>query len=244
MTSGRRCATCADRQRRRAGRVVADVDALWSHRLLPFEENTRLADGLRDRGGAQLVDPQPRWATDARRLAARVVAAAGGARVDHIGSTAIPAMPAKDVIDLQLTVPGPGRRGCVGGAAWPPRDFRRSTGIEQDTPHPADDDPGPLAQATARQRRPRAKSQPPREGEGFGRAGAGRCCSGTGCRADRVGRQRSTWRRSGPLGGACGRPDPTRYALTKEPWMAQAYPAAWPGREPPGGRPASRDRRD
>ena len=52
-----------------------------------------------------LVDPQPRWAVDARRLAARISRAAGGARVDHIGSTAIPGMPAKDVIDLQLTVP-------------------------------------------------------------------------------------------------------------------------------------------
>ena len=84
--------------------LVASVGDLWRSRIRPFADN--VVAGRRVPGsGPRLVDPDPRWPVDARRLAARVSRAAGGARVDHIGSTAIPGMPAKDVIDLQLTVP-------------------------------------------------------------------------------------------------------------------------------------------
>lgn len=85
--------------------VLADVDALWADRLVRFESNVRL--GHRNRyGGPRLVAPNPDWPTQAARIAARVRRAIGreDARVDHIGSTAVPDMPAKDVIDLQLTV--------------------------------------------------------------------------------------------------------------------------------------------
>ncbi len=116
------------------------VAALWQDRLLPFAENTR--SGRRaERGSPRLVDPQPRWAVDARRLAARISRAAGGARVDHIGSTAIPGMPAKDVIDLQLTVEGLDEADelapALGAAGFP-----RAIGFDGDTPHPPGDDPG------------------------------------------------------------------------------------------------------
>ena len=119
--------------------LAAAVGELWSARLLPFERNTRL--GVRaPRGGPQLVDAQQRWADDGRRLAARVSHAAGGARVDHIGSTSIPGMPAKDVIDLQLTVPDlstADELAPVLAAAG----FPRQPGFERDTPHPFGADP-------------------------------------------------------------------------------------------------------
>jgi dephospho-CoA kinase len=86
-------------------RVLAAVDALWADRLVRFESNVRL--GHRNRyGGPRLVEPSPDWPAQAARLAARIRRAIGreDARVDHIGSTAVPDMPAKDVIDLQLTV--------------------------------------------------------------------------------------------------------------------------------------------
>ncbi|GAA4555644.1 dephospho-CoA kinase [Pseudonocardia xishanensis] len=85
--------------------LVARVDRLWAERLVPFEENVRLRRAVR--GGAPVVvDPDPGWAARGERLAARVAYAAGsvGRGVAHIGSTAVPGLPAKDVTDLQLAV--------------------------------------------------------------------------------------------------------------------------------------------
>ncbi|MFI6264149.1 dephospho-CoA kinase [Micromonospora sp. NPDC051006] len=114
----RRIAAQADDARRRA---VADVlltndgslaelhdavDALWQNRLLPYERN------LRERRVAQpeqvrLAEPDPTWPQQYDRLAARIRRAIAPAewRIDHIGSTAVPKLAAKDVIDIQLTVP-------------------------------------------------------------------------------------------------------------------------------------------
>ena len=85
--------------------VLAAVDALWADRLVRFEANIRLHRRSRY-GPPRLHDPDPTWPAQAMRLAARIQRAAGelALRVDHIGSTAIPGLPAKDVIDLQLTV--------------------------------------------------------------------------------------------------------------------------------------------
>lgn len=119
--------------------LLAQVNELWTTRLVPFERNTRTGN-RGPRGGPQLLDHQPQWADDGRRLAARVSHAAQGARVDHIGSTAIPGMPAKNVIDLQLTVPDLGFADdlapVLGAAGFP-----RVSGFDQDTPHPDDADP-------------------------------------------------------------------------------------------------------
>jgi dephospho-CoA kinase len=105
-----------DEQRRAAADVVLDnsgdqaalhaaVDALWAARLVPFEENLRRRRPVRG-GPPRLVDPDPAWAATGARLAARVAFAAGerGRGVSHTGSTAVPGLPAKDVIDLQLGV--------------------------------------------------------------------------------------------------------------------------------------------
>ena len=83
----------------------ATVDRLWSQRLVPFEENLRLRRPV-SAGSPRLVEPDPAWAADGVRLTARIAAAAGtyGRGVAHIGSTAVPGLPAKDVIDLQLGV--------------------------------------------------------------------------------------------------------------------------------------------
>lgn len=87
------------------GDLDAAVDALWERRLVPFEENLRLRRRVPS-GAARLVDARPEWAAEGIRLAARVAAAAGGRGrgVAHVGSTAVPGLPAKDVIDLQLGV--------------------------------------------------------------------------------------------------------------------------------------------
>lgn len=81
------------------------VDALWARRLVPFEENLRLRRAVPG-GAPRLAESDPGWAAAAARLAARVDAAAGalGRGTAHVGSTAVPGLPAKDVIDLQLGV--------------------------------------------------------------------------------------------------------------------------------------------
>lgn len=83
--------------------VLAQADALWADRLVPFEANVRLRR-VPAYGNARLYDPNPEWPAQAARLIARLKLLTGGLRVDHIGSTAVPGMPAKDIIDLQVTV--------------------------------------------------------------------------------------------------------------------------------------------
>jgi dephospho-CoA kinase len=85
--------------------VLAAVDALWADRLVRYEANIRL--GRRARYGTpRLAEPDPTWPAQAARLMARLTLAGGDLvrRVDHIGSTSVPGLPAKDVIDLQITV--------------------------------------------------------------------------------------------------------------------------------------------
>lgn len=54
-----------------------------------------------------LVPHRDEWAAEFGEIARRIRAAAGPAisRIDHIGSTAVPGLSAKDIIDIQLTVP-------------------------------------------------------------------------------------------------------------------------------------------
>ncbi|MBM0239975.1 dephospho-CoA kinase, partial [Micromonospora sp. ATA32] len=113
----RRIAAQADDARRRAAADVVlsndgslddlktAVDILWRDRLLPYEENVRLRRAVRTRQVA-LTEADPTWPQQYARLAARIRHAVAPAdlRIDHIGSTAIPGLAAKDVIDIQLTV--------------------------------------------------------------------------------------------------------------------------------------------
>lgn len=85
--------------------VLSMVDALWADRLVPFEANIRLR---RPRGShaPRLCSYNDEWPAQAERAIARVRLAAGehALRVDHIGSTSVPGLPAQDVLDVQLIV--------------------------------------------------------------------------------------------------------------------------------------------
>jgi GrpB-like predicted nucleotidyltransferase (UPF0157 family) len=61
-------------------------------------------------------DPDPGWAQEFERVAAELRAVLGdrARRVDHIGSTAVPGLASKDVIDVQVTV---GDEAVLDGAA-------------------------------------------------------------------------------------------------------------------------------
>jgi len=111
-----RIAAQADDDQRRA---VADVwldnsstrEALterarevWNHRIMPFAANLSARHVVRP--PARLVPADPTWPDQAARIVARLKVACGAKalRVDHIGSTAIPGLDAKDAIDIQVTV--------------------------------------------------------------------------------------------------------------------------------------------
>jgi GrpB-like predicted nucleotidyltransferase (UPF0157 family) len=53
-----------------------------------------------------IVEPKATWPTEFETISTAVRDAVGplALRIDHIGSTSVPGLPAKDVIDVQLTV--------------------------------------------------------------------------------------------------------------------------------------------
>ncbi|WP_174184594.1 dephospho-CoA kinase [Nocardia barduliensis] len=123
------------------GSVEAEVRRLWAERLVPFERNLRTGTPAR-RQEIRLVPADPGWPAQAQRLIARLRVACGTAasRIDHVGSTSVPGLPAKDVIDLQITVAdlhaAHGLRDALGAAGFPVRP--EST---QDNPKPTPQDP-------------------------------------------------------------------------------------------------------
>ncbi|HKS44530.1 MAG TPA: dephospho-CoA kinase [Amycolatopsis sp.] len=85
--------------------VLAEVDRLWADRLVPFEANIRLRRP-RKPVPPRLMPYDETWPAQAARAATRIRVTVGdrALRVDHIGSTAVPGLPAKDVLDLQVLV--------------------------------------------------------------------------------------------------------------------------------------------
>ena len=61
-------------------------------------------------GQVELVDPDPRWADVYAALEVDILAVLGGTAtlVEHCGSTSVPGLSAKPVIDILLLVPDPG----------------------------------------------------------------------------------------------------------------------------------------
>ena len=108
-------AQASDDQRRRVadvwldnsgteGALVEQARELWFGRILPFAHN--LAVRTPAAGPHPLVAADPAWAEQAARIVARLRTACGhrAVRVDHIGSTAIAGLDARDIIDVQVTV--------------------------------------------------------------------------------------------------------------------------------------------
>jgi dephospho-CoA kinase len=114
--AARIAAQASDDQRRAAADVVLDnsggrdrlaaaVTVLWQDRLVPYERRVRQRQPVRRPEHLAVVAPDPSWPDQYRRLAARLRHAVGIGRLDHVGSTAVPGLPAKDVLDMQLVVP-------------------------------------------------------------------------------------------------------------------------------------------
>ncbi|PWJ25260.1 dephospho-CoA kinase [Branchiibius hedensis] len=86
--------------------LAAKVDDTWDRRLAPYNQNLLTGTRARMTGPARLVPPDPTWPAQAARLIARLKHVLGDRAVviEHIGSTSVPGLAAKDVIDLQLGV--------------------------------------------------------------------------------------------------------------------------------------------
>jgi dephospho-CoA kinase len=110
----------ADAQRRAAADVLLSndaglaqlddrVDRLWVERLRPYEENLSAQRAAPLQRAVRIAAPDPGWPAQADRLIARIRHAlrpqlGAEADVSHIGSTAVPGLSAKNVIDLMLAV--------------------------------------------------------------------------------------------------------------------------------------------
>ena len=143
-------AQATDRQRRAAADVwldnnatvaglLANVDALWLGRMVGFNDNLMTGGRSRRPDTPRLLPYDDSWPSTAARLIERITAALGdrALAVEHIGSTSVPGLAAKDVIDLQIAV----RR--LSDADLPDfvkalldKGFPRSENNDQDTPYP------------------------------------------------------------------------------------------------------------
>ena len=110
-------AQAGDRERRAAadawldnngtvGALLDQVDALWRDRIVGFNDNLMTGSRSHRPEIPTLVAYDDSWPPAAARLIRRVTVALGDrvVAVEHIGSTSVPGLIAKDVIDLQVGV--------------------------------------------------------------------------------------------------------------------------------------------
>jgi dephospho-CoA kinase len=198
------------------GAVVEQARALWHERILPFAHNLTIRQPARR--DAAVVPYDPTWPDQARRIVARLNTACGhrAVRIDHIGSTAVPGMDAKDVIDVQVTVESLAVADELADALLA-AGYPVVPGVTADTPH--DDDPALW------HKRFHASADPGRP-------------TNVHIRVDGRPNQRFAlmfvdWLRANPSvqadylaakRAALATPD---YAVAKEPWFLDAYRRAW-----------------
>ena len=86
------------------GRLVEQARELWYQRILPFAHN--LTTGTPAAESDDIVPADPMWSDQAARILDRLNTTCGhrAERIDHIGSTAVAGLDARDVIDVQVTV--------------------------------------------------------------------------------------------------------------------------------------------
>ena len=86
--------------------LVAQVDALWRERITGFNDNLISGSVSRLPPGPTLTSYDDVWPSTATRLMARVALALGDQAVclEHIGSTSVPGLIARNMIDLQVGV--------------------------------------------------------------------------------------------------------------------------------------------
>ena len=84
--------------------LIERAREVWDQRIMPFARNISAREVVR--APVRLAPADPTWPDQARRIVNRLKTACGAKalRVDHIGSTAVAGLDAKDTIDVQVTV--------------------------------------------------------------------------------------------------------------------------------------------
>lgn len=223
--------------------LVRRAQELWDNRILPFAHN--LSKREIARAPVHLVAPDPTWPDQARRIVNRLRTACGhrALRVDHIGSTAVPDLPAKDVIDMQITVESLAIADELAepllGAGYPRWEHITEDTARADARSTVDrfdhqDD------ASLWQKRIHASADPGRPtnvhirvdgwpGQQFALLFVDWLRNNPDARADYLAVKREAER------GAGG--DISAYVAVKEPWYADAYRRAWAWADSTGWRP-------
>ncbi|MEV6561750.1 dephospho-CoA kinase [Nocardia sp. NPDC051756] len=240
-------AQATDEQRRAVADVLLDnrgapdavdgaVRQLWQERLVPFEQNLRTGTPAR-RKEIRVVPANPEWPAQAQRLIARLWVACGASasRIDHIGSTSVPDLPAKDVIDLQITVAdlavADGLRDALGAAGFPVRPE-----VTEDCPRPTPQDPAGT-DVSLWTKRYHQNADPGRlanihvrvagsPGQEYALLFRDWLRADAGARAEYLEVKRAAEAKAAGLVGPAAM---TAYIDVKEPWFAAAYPRllAW-----------------
>ncbi len=107
----------SEKERRRACDVVLDnsgderalelqVQRLWRERIEPFAANMMSARSAAESEKLRFIVHDEGWEQRFEHTAARLrrIMGSSAVRIDHVGSTAVPGLPATDVIDVQVTV--------------------------------------------------------------------------------------------------------------------------------------------
>jgi dephospho-CoA kinase len=119
--------------------LKVEVDRLWHTRLKPFELNVRQSRAAERSDVLSLVEHRPEWKEIATRVIARLSAQLGGSYTfEHIGSTSVPGLIAKEVIDIQVAVPS---LDTVDDAGFLRAGFAPHPTIVGDEPRPSDPNP-------------------------------------------------------------------------------------------------------
>lgn len=86
--------------------ATGDIRSIWIDRIQPFEANLRIGRRAPRRQVPVLSSPDGTWPEQGERIISRLKSKVGASivRIDHVGSTAVPGLLAKDLIDIQVVV--------------------------------------------------------------------------------------------------------------------------------------------
>jgi len=223
--------------------LVERAQDVWHHRIVPFAHNVaahRVAPAA-----ARVVPADPTWPEQARRIQARLQTACGhhALRIDHVGSTAVSGLDAKDVIDMQITVESLAVADELAGpllSAGYPRVADITGDVTKSEARSTVERYDRSADPTLWHKKFHASADPGRPtnvhirvdgwpGQQFALLFLDWLLANPGVRDEYLAVKRAA--------EADARGDVCRYADAKEPWLRDAYPRAWEWADAVGWRP-------
>jgi len=225
--------------------LIERAREVWDQRILPLAHNISAGEVVR--APARLAPADPTWPDQARRIVNRLKTACGAKalRVDHIGSTAVAGLDAKDTIDVQVTVESLSAADELAepllSAGYPRIERIAADRVKPDprsteSRYDHNDGPGPWQKrihGSADPGRPtnvhlRVDGWPDQQ---FALLFVDWLVANPDVREEYLAIKRKAEQAAAPEG------DITRYLAAKEPWFLDAYPRAWAWADASGWRP-------